>query len=369
MKRIWAQVAKEWKQFRRDRLTVALSFLLPIVMLLLFGRALSLEVENLPMVVEDLDNTPQSRRYLETYLATNDFVLLPLPAGAALTDLIDAGQARFALRIPPHFGRDLLRGAPVDVQVLIDGEDSNTANVLRNTAQAVHRAFLLREPGRRVTPPRVQSQVRFWYNPGLSNTRFFGSGALGLVLVLFPALLGALAVSREHETGTMIQVYASTLSAPQWILGKAIPNILIGLAELAVCFLIGTVFLEYRLAGDPMPFLVGSFFYVAAGVFWGMAVGNVMRTQSASIQTVQLGAFLISMLLSGFLVPVSNAPLELRWVSYLLPATYYIEITRDSFLRGGGWGAVGAWVGVLAVMSVLAFAANARILRRMQFAD
>jgi ABC-2 type transport system permease protein len=369
MKRILAQAAKEWKQFRRDRLTLALSLALPIVMMLLFGLALSMDPDNIRLAVEDLDNTPLSRSYVESYMATNDFVPVATPPGAGLTEVLDSGHARIGLRIPPHFGRDLARGAPVAVQVLVDGIDANTANALRNSAKAINQAFLRRLSNAPALEPLVDMRVRFWYNPGLSDRRFFGSGALGLVLILFPALLAALAASREHEYGTVIQAYSSTLSAPQWILGKAIPYIGVGLIELVICFTIGIFLFSYSFPGDATPFLAGSLLYITTAVFYGMAVGNVMGTQAAAIQAVQLGAFLISMLLSGFLVPVSNVPLELRWISYILPATYYIDITRDSLLRGGGWAAVGNSVLVLLLTTIVFFGANMRKMHRMQFSD
>jgi ABC-2 type transport system permease protein len=368
MKRILAQAAKEWRQFRRDRLTMALAGVLPIVMLLLFGTAMALDPDGLTLAVEDLDNTPASRRYLETYAATQDLVLVPRTAGP-LTDSLDSGRARMAVQIPAYFERDLLRGVPTQVQVLIDGTDANTGNALRNVAKAVNQAFVTRRLGAAAQSPSVRAQVRFWYNPGLSDRRFFGSGALGMVLILFPALLGALAVSREHENGTIIQAYASTLTAPQWLLGKAIPYVLVGAAEFVICFAVGAVFFHYRLPADPTPFLLGTAFYIIAAVFYGMAVGNVMGTQSAAIQAVQLGAFLISMLLSGFLVPVSNIPIELRWISHILPATYYVHVTRDTFLRSGGWESMGGSVAVLALMCLFFFAANLRKMGRMQFAD
>jgi ABC-2 type transport system permease protein len=238
MKRILAQAAKEWKQFRRDRLTLALSLALPIVMMLLFGLALSMDPDNTRLAVEDLDNTPLSRAYVEGYMATNDFVSVATPQGSRLAEVLDSGRARIGLRIPPHFERDLLRGAPAAVQVLLDGTDANTANALRNSAKAINQAFLRRRGAAVAPQPLVEMQVRFWYNPGLSDRRFFGSGALGMVLILFPALLAALAAAREHEYGTVIQAYASTLSAPQWILGKAIPYIGVGLIELGICFTI-----------------------------------------------------------------------------------------------------------------------------------
>jgi ABC-2 type transport system permease protein len=369
MRRILAQAAKEWRQFRRDRLTLALSGFLPIVMMLLFGTALALDPDGLKLVIEDLDNTPLSRSYVETYAATQDFILVPREPGVSLLEALDGNRARVAVYIPPHFERDLLRGAKVTVQVILDGTDANTANALRNTAEAANQAFLSRHAGAGVAKPLVSADIRLWYNPGLSDRRYFGSGALAMVLILFPALLGALAVSREHETGTIIQAYASTLSAPQWLLGKAIPYILVGLAEFVICFALGLLLFSYRLPADPTAFLLGTLLYITSAVFYGMAVGNVMGTQSAAIQAVQLGAFLISMLLSGFLTAIANIPVELRWISHILPATYYVEITRDTFLRSAGWETMGDSVAILALTCLFFFGANMRKMHRMQFTD
>jgi ABC-2 type transport system permease protein len=132
---------------------------------------------------------------------------------------------------------------------------------------------------------------------------------------------------------------------------------------------VGVALFDYRLPADPTPFLLGTAFYIIAAVFYGMAVGNVMGTQSAAIQAVQLGAFLVSMLLSGFLVPVSNMPVELRWIASIIPATYYVHVTRDAFLRSGGWESMGGSVAVLALMCLFFFGANLKRMHRMQFAD
>jgi ABC-2 type transport system permease protein len=235
---------------------------------------------------------------------------------------------------------------------------------LKNVAQALNQAFLLTHAPAGAAAVRLQT--RLWYNPGVSNPRFFGSGALGMVLILFPALLGALAVAREHEQGTLIQVYASTLSAPQWLLGKALPYMGIGLFELVICFWLGLQVFEYRLPTDPTPMLAGSVLYIAAAVFFGMMAGNLTGSQSAAIQAVQLGGFLASMLLSGFLVPVANIPPELRWISALLPARHYIEITRNSMLRDEGWMTSGRSLLMLAALAALLFLVNCARMRRMQ---
>ena len=368
MKRTWAQAVKEWKQLRRDKLVMALAVIMPLVLAMLFGTSISLRLENVPLVVVDEDNTPLSRTYVETYAAAaGQFVLVPKSPRMAPADVLTAGVAKAVLIVPVHFERDFRKGQKTAVQLLIDGSDANSGTVLKNVAQALNQAFLLRNSPAGSSGPPVRLATRLWYNPGLSDARFFGSGALGLVLILFPALLGALAVAREHEQETIIQVYASTLSAPQWLIGKALPYMAVGLFEFVICFVLGLAFFEYRIPSDPTPLLVASVIYVMAAVFFGMMTGNLTGSQSAAIQSVQLGAFLISMLLAGFLVPVSNIPPQLRWISALLPARHYIEIARNSMLRDEGWSTSGLSVLMLAGLAALLFGINWRRMRRMQF--
>jgi len=364
--RIRAQARKELSQLRRDRLTLTLAIVLPLVLLMLFGKSISLTLDNVPFAIQDLDNTPLSRRYIETFTATGQVNLVRSDPSLSPSDILDSEQARVALLIPPQFASDIRRGVPAEVQVLINGNDSNAALGLRHTARAVNLAFLSRLDGAADVPPAVRLQVRLWHNPGLSNDLFFGSGALAMVLILLPALLGGLAAAREHEQGTLIQAYASTLSAPEWLLGKGLPYILMAVVEFLICYAAGLFLLSYRIPPSPLLLALGTLFYVTAAVFFGMMVGNVTGTQSAAIQAVQLGGFLVSMLLSGFAFPVGNIPLELRWISYLLPAKHYVDLVRDTMLRGGGWVSSGLSVLVLLLLAGFFFAVNWRRMRRMQ---
>ena len=350
MKRIWVQAGKESKQFLRDRLTLAVAATLPLALMALYGSAMKFGISNVPLFVEDLDNTPLSRSYVDAYAATRQFVVVR-----------QRDQAKAALLIPAGFERDWLRGGRPQVQMVIDGTESNTAILLRNIGSAVAQTF--RPPLR----PAVVLKVRYWYNPGLSDALFFGSGALGLVLILFPALLGAIAVSRELELGTVAQAYASTMTAPEWLIGKAIPYLVTGVVQLVFCFGMGVVVFAYRVPDHVLPLAAASLLYITAAVFFGMMAGNLAGTQSAAIQAVQLGAFLLSMLLSGFLMPLSNAPVLLQYVSMLVPARHYIEATREVMLRGGGWEAAWRPVAMLAALGLLFFSVNLGLMRRMQY--
>ncbi|MCC6590086.1 MAG: ABC transporter permease [Bryobacterales bacterium] len=367
MRRIAALALKEFRQFWRDRLTRSLAIFLPLVMITLYGTALTTNIYNLRMAIEDQDQTVLSRRYVEAVAATGKFVFVPRPPGESTEEILRSSHARAVLRIPAHFEQDFMSGRPTQVQLLIDGTESNTALILRTINQAVALRF---EPFSSVRSPRtapVKLNIRFWYNPGLSDALFFGSGALGLVLILFPALLGALAAAREKELGTIAQAYASTLTAPEWIFGKAIPYILIGMAQLVICFVTGIYIFGYTIPDRPEVLLVGTAVYITAGVFYGMLVGNATGTQSAAIQGVQFGAFLISLLLSGFLMPVANMPVPMQYISAIIPARHYIALARDVLLRHGDWQTSMNPLLALGGLALFFFLANLGRMRRMQF--
>jgi ABC-2 type transport system permease protein len=212
-------------------------------------------------------------------------------------------------------------------------------------------------------------QQRLWYNPGLSNHVYFGTGALGLMLIIFPALLGALTTAKEYETGTVIQAYASSLTAVQWIVGKALLYIVIGLVEFVICFAIGLIAFDYRFPSDPSVLLVATVLYLFAGVFFGMLMGNTNGNQSAAIQAVQMGSFLLSLLLSGYLFAVRNIPVQIRWLSDFLPATHYVQIVRNSILRDVGWTTSFFPMVMLFVLASAFFGLNVIYMRKMQFKD
>ncbi len=365
MIRILVVARREFRQLYRDRITLLAAFVIPLVLLTLYGTVLTANIRNLGLAIEDLDQTPSSRRYVEAFAATNKFIFVPLTA--PLEKLIESNAARAALRIPPHFERELKSGHAPEVQLLIDGTESNAATLIRGVNKMVAQTFQPTSSPVQSSNPLIALRVRHWYNPGLEDNLFFGSGALGLVLILFPALLGAISASREKELGTITQAYACKLNAPQWILGKAIPYVVLGIAQLLLCFTFGLIIFGYSVPDHPAPFLAGGTIYVIASVFYGMMVGNLTGTQSAAIQAVQFGAFILSLMLSGFLMPIQNIPAGLRWISNIVPARHFVEVTRDIVLRGGDWTTSAKPLLWLLGLALLFFMVNISGMRRMQF--
>jgi len=367
IRKIFAQALKEWRLFRRDKLLIALAAVMPIALMSLAGLTSSLRLRNVKLLVYDFDNTPLSRTYLETYGAAITFILVPHGPDESPEFALASGRGRAALIIPQNFERDARSGAAPVVQLMIDATDSNAATSLGNMAAAINGTFA-RNSGIGASPMLpVMMETRLWYNPGLSNPVYFGTGALGMMLIIFPALLGALATAKEYEMGTIIQAYASNLTAAQWIAGKALVYVLIGIVEFVICFILGLVAFGYHIPSDPSVLLLATFLYLCAGVFFGMMMGNATGSQSAAIQGVQMGSFLLSLLLSGYLFAIANIPVQLRWFSSFLPATHYIQIVRNSILRDVGWTASFQPLVALTILAFVLFAVNVIQMRKMQF--
>lgn len=364
MKRIIAQIHKELTQFSRDKMTVALALVLPIVLLWLLGSCISLTVTDLPVVVQDWDQTPTSRRYVDGIRASLTFRLVPLPVNESAESVLDNGKARAAIVIPENFESDMKRGKSTEVQWLIDGTDANTANVMRGNAAALTQVF--NSSNGPATAPPINAQTRFWFNPGHDSNQYIGPAIFALCLALFPPLLVALAMSREGEQKTILQVYVASISAHEYLLGKVIAYMLVAAAEWVLTLALALPMFGLWFKGDPTPFLISSLLYLFCNVAFGAMAGASIPNQAAAIQAVQNVCFLLSFLLSGFVFPIANIPSWLRWVSGLVPARYFIEVSRDVFVRGGGWEATWHVPVVLAVLSVLFMARAWFSLRKMQ---
>ena len=371
MKRIIAQTRKELTQVFRDKLTVALAPVLPLILLALLGTVLSLSVKGISVVVQDFDRTPLSRQYIDLLGASLTFRVVPLSQNQRPEEVLASEKARAVIVIPQNFERDFLRNEQPEIQWLIDAVDANTANAMRGQANALTNAFTAQfrganEQNPQAIKPAIRADTRMWYNPGGSSRKFIGPGAFAVVLALFPPLLAALALSREGEQKTILQVYVSSISAHEFLLGKIAAFFIIALAEWALALLVAIPLFDLKIASDPTPLLVGTVFYLFCNVSFGVMVGVSIPNQAAAIQAVAGVQFLLSFLLSGFIFPVSNVPAELRWIAAFVPARYFIEITRDAFVRGGGWPAVWDAPLMLALIGAVFFFKAWRKMRLMQ---
>jgi len=365
MRRIIAQARKDLTQLVRDRLALALALVLPAFLTAFLGTSISLTVTDIPLVVQDLDQTPLSRQYVDAFRSSLTFRIVTLPPAESPERAVSAGRARGALVIPPHFARDIRRGRTAEAQVLVDATDTNTALLVRGNASLITRAFA-RQLGAPEWAPPVRAATRLWFNPGREPRKFYGPGMFVLALSIFPTVLAALAMSREGEQQTILQVYVSSISAHEFLLGKILAGTIVGMAAwLIVVALMLTLFGLWP-AGDPTPLLVASVLFLFCVVSFGTFVGAALPNQAAAIQAVGLGGFLLAFLLSGLIFPVENIPPALAWISYLVQARYFITVVRDAFLQGGGWPAVWGSVLMIGVIGAAYYGLAWRTMRRMQ---
>jgi ABC-2 type transport system permease protein len=365
MRRILAQAAKELTQLVRDRLALALALVLPVGLISLLGTSISLTVTDIPIVIQDLDQTPLSRQYADAFRTSLTFRVVRLDPATSPETVLDRGRVRAALVIPEHFARNIRRGGPAEAQLLVDGTDSNTARLVRGGATQISRAFA-QQLGPASTAPSVRTATRLWFNPGREPRKFYGPGMLVLGLSIFPTVLAALAMSREGEQKTIVQVYVSSISAHEFLLGKILAGFTIAFVQWLLAMGLMVTLFGLSFAGDPTPLIVGSALFLFCVVTFGTLVGAAIPNQAAAVQAVGLGGFLLAFLLSGLIFPIENIPGGLRWISSLVQARYFIVVVRDAFLQGGGWPAV--WWAVLAIGAIaVAFYGLAwRTMRRMQ---
>jgi drug efflux transport system permease protein len=365
MRRIIAQARKELTQIVRDWRTTLLALILPLIFLMLLGNAISLSVTDMPLVVQDLDDSPSSRELIDAFRSSLTLRVISWPTNKQPVESLTTNMARGVLIIPTHFEHNLKRGVDSPVQLLLDAADANTARLTAGYASQIIAAH------NRVTSPTaiqspVRADIRLWYNPGRSSKRFYGPGIFVLALSIFPPLLAALAMSKEDEQKTVLQVYVSNIPAAEFLFGKVLAFMIVALAEAVVMMALLFTYFGLSFAGDPTPFLVATILYAFCVASFGTMIGATISNQAAAMQAVALGGFLFVFLLSGLLYPIENIPASLRWLSHLVWGRYYIEIVRDAFLQGGGWPAVWYKTLIIGVIGIVFFSLAWLNKRRMQ---
>ena len=365
MRRIFAQTRKELTQIVRDWRTLALALVLPVVLLLLMSTAISLTVNDLPIVVQDFDDSSASHDFIDSVRASITLHVVSWPVNKTAEEALASNVARAVMIIPVHFCRDMARGSNSPIQLLVDASDANTAKLVSGYANQIASAYNQQTAGGMEAGP-VKAAIRLWYNPGLSSKKFYGPGVFVLGLSMFPPLLAALAMAKEGEQKTILQVYVSSISAHEFLLGKIIAFMAVALAECLVMSSLLFTYFGLSFAGDPTPFLIATILYAFCVASFGTMIGVTIPNQAAALQAVALGGFLLVFLLSGLMFPIENIPAGLRWISNFIWGRYYIEIVRDALLQGGGWPAVWFKVLIVGVIGGIFYGIGWRGMRRMQ---
>ena len=359
--RVLPVVRKEFREIRRDVITLWLAVVLPVVMLFLFGYAIRLDVEDVPMAVLDFDRSSESAALVDAFVNTGDFVVERRPANEReVKRLLDAGTVRLALVIPPGFGRDLKSGRTALVQSLIDGTFSATASVIRNEVDAITLSFAadrIKDLGAGTSPPAgIRVEPRVWYNPSLRSATYVVPGLFAVILMAFPPLLTTLAVVRERESGSIEQIYVSPLRPWEFIAGKMIPYVLIAFVELVMIVALGRWWFRIPFHGSPAVLALGSVLYVFCTVGIGLLVSTITRSQVVAVLLALVVTVMPSFLFSGFMFPIFTMPEALQWYTRLFPARYFTDVSRGVFLKGAGFADLQGQLAVLAAYTAVVFA-------------
>lgn len=335
--RCFAIAWKELLQLRRDRLTLAMMVLLPLVQLMLFGYAINTDVRHLPTVVYDQDGSAQSRSLAARLVATGFYDVVGQVSGYDEIDrALRDGSAKVALVVPPRFGSKVTTGRTADVQLVVDGSDPQTVASATNTAaslvQASSAAIAVQKLGGE--PMRLETNV--WYNPEIRTAVYIVPGLVGVILTMTMVMLTSMAIARERERGTLEQLIVSPIRSWELIAGKILPFIIIGYVQMTLILLAGRVIFQVPILGS-LPLLYGlALLFIAANLAVGLVFSTVAVTQQ---QAMQMSFFFLlpNILLSGFMFPYEGMPRPAQFLSSALPLTHFLRIVRGITLKGGGF--------------------------------
>lgn len=354
---------KELRQMLRDRRVVGILLFVPVFILLLYGYALNFDIRHVPLAVEDRDHSPESRTLIAAFTTSEYFDLVAtVQSAGALDRLLDTGVARAALVVPGGFARDLATGRSPAVQLLIGGDNANTATAVLGYAQAIARSLTttLERPGREV---RVVAASRVWYNPELRTTLFLVPGLIAYIAMITAVISTSLSLVREKERGTMEQMRLAPVGATSFVLGKTLPYLGLSLvsAILIVLAAMGLFGLPER-GSWALLFATTTLFLIGALGF-GLLLSTIAETQQVAFQLALISSFLPTFVLSGFVFPIASMPAAVQLVTYAVPARYYLAALRAIVLKGAGVTVVAADLAALALFALVVLALAVRRLK------
>lgn len=352
--RVHAVVRKESQEIARDPITLGVALVIPLIMLMLFGYAISLDVRDVPMAVWDQDGTPQSRALADAFERSGYFRIVGHVADArGLRTTLDGARAKLVLVVPPRFAARFARGELVAVQVLVDGTYSNTAEIVGAYADAIVARF-----GRGASA-RIQPEVRVWFNAEMRSANYVVPGLFGVILLALPPLLTALAVVREKETGSIQQVFASPLTGREFVLGKLVPYAAIAFVQMLLVVGFGLLWFDVPVRGSLPLLLAVGLVYVFCTVGIGLLVSTITRKQVVAMLLALVLTLMPSFLFSGLLFPIFTMPYALQLYAGSFPGRYFVDLSRDVVMKGSGLTDIWRNVAVLAVYTLAVFAVAA----------
>jgi len=363
--RLWAMARKEALQLRRDRRSLALAFVLPVLLVLIFGYAISWDVRDIPLAVVDQDRTQRSRALVEAFTSSGYFHLVPSPPTYEEADgWLERERARMVLILRPTFAARVESGRLAPVQALVDGADANTAAIALNYAQVIVGAYSARVAaelhGTALRQAPLTPQVRIWYNETLTSRNAIVPGLIAVVMMIIAAMLTSLTIAREWERGTMEQLAATPVHPLEVVLGKLIPYVVIGLIDVLMTLALGLLVFQVPFRGSMGFLLLSSLFFLLGAFGVGLFISASLRSQLLATQVSMLATYLPSFLLSGFAFDLTNMPRILQLLSLVIPARYFVVIIKGVFLKGIGLAVLWPELLAMAAFSVIGLGLAAR---------
>ena len=363
-----AVARKEFYHLMRDLRSLYLAFFIPLLLIFLFGYALSLDVDNVKTVVVDHDKTQLSRDFILKLNASSYFdVIHHLPHTHAVTRYLDQGLAIMAITIPPGWTKDINADREAPIQVLLDGSDPNFAGLSRGYITSFVEEYnrdrlldFLNRKGREEIKPPVDGRIRVWFNEELESRNFILPGIIAIIIMIVGAILTSLVIAREYENGTMETVRSLPIRGGEFLLGKAIPYFFIGLTDVLVAIFMGQVLFGVVMKSNFWLMVLASIIYLSVALSLGLLISVITKSQLVANQLAIIITYLPSLLLSNFVFPIGNMPKVLQIAAYIVPATYFIDILNGLYLRNLGlshlWPSYLVLVAMFMALSTMTFA-------------
>lgn len=357
--RLLAIARKEFIHIGRDSRSLGMAIAIPMLLLVLFGYALTLDVDEVPMVIWDQSETVASRRLIGGFTGSHYFSLKAYVRNyRELEHMIDSSQALVGVVVLRDFSDRIESGRPAKVQVIVDGSDSNTATIAMGYAEVVAQNYShqvavedIRRAGGRVPQAGLDMRPRVWFNADMESKNYIIPGLIAVIMMVIAALLTSLTVAREWERGTMEQLISTPVKVPELIFGKLVPYWVIGMLDVLLAVLMGQFVFSVPLRGS-VPLLFGmAAIFLAGALSLGMVISIVTKSQLLASQLAMVLTFLPSFLLSDFMYATSNMPKPIQVITYLIPARYFVTLLKGIYLKGVGLEILAVEAGLLMIFS------------------
>ncbi|MCC6156866.1 MAG: ABC transporter permease [Deltaproteobacteria bacterium] len=355
--RIPAMAKKEFLHVLRDWRSLAMAFAMPMIMILLFGYAITFDIRNVRLAVYDADRGPASRELVDRFTGNGYFRLVATAVSEdELDGFIQRGEAQIALSIPDDFAERASRGERVEMAVIVDGSESNTATIAGNYVIAILEGYGRELATRRAGGARVGTiewKPRFWFNDELRSQNFLVPGLVATIMMIMTALLTSLTIVREREHGSLEQLIATPVRRYEIVIGKLIPYFVIGVLDSILVAGVGIAAFDVPFTGSVALYLLATSVFALAGLGIGLFISCVSKNQLMAMQIAILASMLPSYLLSGFMFAIKNMPSWVQTITLLVPARYFLVVLRGIFLKDSGIDILWPQIALLAALAVV----------------